>query len=112
VARDDLTVLKPVANSVDHVMLGNTLTEAGLNQQVIANVIQQVRDEVAKAAEAVALGAAQTVAKAMINIHHNTAMAIYEQINALNPAGGMFGIHNQCARIALNTARSRPIVTQ
>lgn len=109
---DELSVLKSVQTSTDYALLGNTLTEAGLSQQTIAAVMQQVRDEAAKAAESVALGAAQAVAKAMINVHHRAAMNIYEEINALNPAGGMFGIHTRCAQVALNTARSRPVINQ
>lgn len=111
-ADDKLVPMKPVVSSTDYAMLGTTLTEAGLNQQAIAAVIAQIQDQVAQAAEAVALGAAQAVARAMTNVHHNAAMAIYEEINALNPGGGFLGVHVKCAQLALNAARNRPVINR
>lgn len=110
--QQQLAAVKPVVSSTDYALLGTTLTEAGLNKQAIAAVIQQIKDQTALAAESVALGAAQAVAQAMTNVHHNAAISIYEEINRLNPAGGTFGLHAKCAKVALDAAKNRPIINR
>ena len=71
-------------------------------------VVARVEQLALQSAQSVALGAVQALAEELTGVHRNAALEIERQLLALNPGGGVLGLHNKCAQVARNVSRSRP----
>lgn len=100
--------MAPVVSPLDHVTFGQVLTDAGVPADRLTAVVARVEQLALQAAQSVALGAVQALAEELTGVHRATALEIERQLLALNPGGGVLGLHNKCAQIARNVSRSRP----
>lgn len=100
--------LNAIVSPTDYASLGQVLADAGIDPNKQAALIARIQELSTQAAMSVALGAAKAIAEELQGVHVTTATDIYSEIIALNPGGGIVGVHNKCARVALNAAQRRP----